>query len=160
MTTFNAGVRYNYLDKFKRHLLEPRLSFNQRFLNSFNLEILGEFKHQNTSQIINFQNDFLGIEKRRWRLSNDNDIPIIISKQVSAGLSYSDKGWLINLVGYYKNVNGITTSSQGFQNQYEFEAASGSYDAMGVDLLIRKQFKNREYLAELFLSFKRLYVCL
>ena len=31
MTTLNAGVRYNYLDKFKRHLLEPRLSLNQRF---------------------------------------------------------------------------------------------------------------------------------
>ena len=142
MTTLNAGARYNYLDKFKRHLLEPRLSLNQRFLDSFNLEILGEFKHQNTSQIINFQNDFLGIEKRRWRLSNDDDFPTMISKQVSTGLSYSDKGWLINLVGYYKNVNGITTSSQGFQNQYEFETGIGDYDAVGVDLLIRKQFKN------------------
>ncbi len=141
-TTINAGFRYNYLDKFKKHLLEPRFSFNQRFLNSFNLEILGEFKHQNTSQIINFQNDFLGIEKRRWRLSNDADIPVIIGKQVSTGLSFSNKGWLINLVGYYKDVKGITTSSQGFQNQYQFVAASGSFDAMGVDLLIRKQFKN------------------
>ncbi|WP_157943802.1 MULTISPECIES: carboxypeptidase-like regulatory domain-containing protein [Arenibacter] len=142
MTTFNAGVRYNYLDKFNKHLVEPRLSFNQRFLNSFNLEILGEFKHQNISQIINFQNDFLGIEKRRWRLSNDIDIPVITSKQLSAGLSYGDNGWLINLVGYFKNVNGITTASQGFQNQYEFEAAKGSYDATGMDVLIRKQFKN------------------
>jgi hypothetical protein len=145
MTTFNVGVRYNYLDKFKKQLWEPRLSFNQRFLNSFNLEILGEFKHQNTSQIINFQNDFLGIEKRRWRLSNDEEIeeiPVIIGKQISAGLSYSDSGWLINMVGYFKNVNGITTSSQGFQNRYEFELAIGSYDAMGIDVLLRKQFKN------------------
>lgn len=142
MTTFNVGLRYNYLDKFKKQLLEPRFSFNQRFLNWFNLEILGEFKHQNTSQIINFQNDFLGIEKRRWRLSNDGDIPVIIGKQISTGLSYSNKGWLVNLVGYYKNVNGITTSSQGFQNQYQFVAASGNYEAKGVDLLIRKQFKN------------------
>ncbi len=142
MTTFNVGLRYNYLDKFKKQLLEPRFSFNQRFLNWFNLEILGEFKHQYTSQIINFQNDFLGIEKRRWRLSNDGDIPVIIGKQISTGLSYSNKGWLVNLVGYYKNVNGITTSSQGFQNQYQFVAASGNYEAKGVDLLIRKQFKN------------------
>ncbi len=142
MTTLNAGVRYNYLDKFKKQLWEPRFSFNQGFLNSFNLEILGEFKHQNTSQIINFQNDFLGIEKRRWRLSNDDDIPVIIGKQLSTGLSYSNKGWLLNMVGYYKDVKGITTSSQGFQNQYEFEAANGSYDAKGIDVLIRKQFKN------------------
>jgi hypothetical protein len=46
------------------------------------------------------------------------------------------------MVGYYKNVNGITTSSQGFQNQYEFETSNGGYDAIGMDLLIRKQFKN------------------
>ncbi len=142
MTTLNAGVRYNYLDKFKKQLVEPRISFNQRFLKWFNLELLGEFKHQNTSQVINFQNDFLGIEKRRWRLSNNDDIPIIMGKQISAGLSYSKNGWLINMVGYYKNVDGITTLSQGFQNQYQFEAAIGSYDAMGMDLLIRKQFKN------------------
>ena len=142
MTTLNAGVRYNYLDKFKRHLLEPRLSLNQRFSGSFNLEILGEFKHQNTSQIINFQNDFLGIEKRRWRLSNNADIPVIMGKQISTGLSYSQRGWLVNMVGYYKRVNGITTSSQGFQNQYEFVAADGSYDAKGMDVLVRKQFNN------------------
>ncbi len=141
-TSFNAGIRYIFLDKFKKQLWEPRFSFNQRFLKSFNLEILAEFKHQNTSQIINFQNDFLGIEKRRWRLSNDKEIPVIIGSQISAGLSYSDKGWLFNLVGYNKNVNGITTSSQGFQNQYEFVLANGSYDAMGFDLLVRKQFKN------------------
>ncbi len=153
LTTFNAGIRYNYLDKFKKQLLEPRLSFNQRFLNSFSLEILGEIKHQNTSQIINFQNDFLGIEKRRWRLSNDKDIPVIIGKQLSAGLSFSDNGWLINIVGYFKNVDGISTSSQGFQNQYEFVPANGSYDANGIDLLIRKQFKNvNTWLSYSFLS--------
>ena len=142
MTTFKLGIRYNYLDKFKKQLWEPRFSLNQRFLKTFTLEILGEFKHQNTSQIINFQNDFLGIEKRRWRLSNNQEIPVIISKQLSTGLSYSDKGWLINLVGYYKNVNGITTSSQGFQNQYEFVSTNGSYDANGIDLLVRKQFNS------------------
>jgi hypothetical protein len=153
MTTFNAGVRYNYLDKFKKHLVEPRLSFNQRFLNSFNLEILGELKHQNTSQIINFQSDFLGIEKRRWRLSNDKEIPVIIGKQISAGLSHSAKGWLFNMVGYFKNVSGITTSSQGFQNQYEFVMENGSYNAMGLDVLVRKQFKNADtWLSYSFLS--------
>jgi hypothetical protein len=63
-------------------------------LDDFTFEVLGEFKHQNTSQIINFQNDFLGIEKRRWQLTNDQDIPIIRSKQISSGLNFSKAGWL------------------------------------------------------------------
>ncbi|WP_299276080.1 TonB-dependent siderophore receptor [uncultured Psychroserpens sp.] len=141
-TNLNFGLRYNYIDKFKKHILEPRLAFNHKFLSHFNFEILGEFKHQNTSQIINFQNDFLGIEKRRWQLSNDADIPVIRSKQVSFGLSYIKKGWLLSADGYYKYVKGITTQSQGFQNQYEFVKTNGNYDAFGADFILRKEIKD------------------
>ncbi|WP_223826737.1 carboxypeptidase-like regulatory domain-containing protein [Flagellimonas sp. S3867] len=140
-TSLNAGVRFNYLDKFNRKLWEPRLSFNQRFLSHFNLEVLGEFKHQNTSQIINFQNDFLGVEKRRWQLSNNLDIPVIQSKQGSLGLSYQESGWLVNAVGFYKEVNGIITQSQGFLDSFEFVRTSGKYDAFGLDFLLRKQLQ-------------------
>jgi hypothetical protein len=140
-TNIKVGIRYNYIEKFKKSIIEPRFSLNQKIFNSFSLEILGEFKHQNTSQIINFQNDFLGIEKRRWRLSNDKDIPIIMSKQVSIGLNYNNKGWLINVDGYFKDVDGITSQSQGFLNQYIFENTNGSYRVKGIDFLINKRFK-------------------
>ena len=138
-TNFSVGARYNYLQKFKKSIIEPRLSFNKRFLNYFNVEILGEFKHQTTSQVINFQNDFLGIEKRRWQLSNNRDIPVIESKQVSAGINYNHSGWLLSGEGYLKKVKGITAQSQGFQNQYEFIKTDGSYEVQGVDVLLRKR---------------------
>ena len=138
----NAGIRLNHIEKFGKTLVEPRLSFNQRFLEDFTFEVLGEFKHQNTSQVINFQNDFLGIEKRRWQLSNDADIPVITSKQISAGLSFNRKGWLISFDSYYKRVKGITTQSQGFQNQYEFTKAKGRYNAKGFDVLFRKKMRH------------------
>jgi len=132
----------NYLDKFRKFLVEPRLSLNHEFLRWFHLEVLGEFKHQNTSQIINFQNDFLGVEKRRWQLSNNDDIPIIQSRQGSLGLSYVRKEWLINAVGFFKGVEGITTQSQGFTDAYEFVKSAGNYDSYGIELLLRKQFNN------------------
>jgi TonB-dependent Receptor Plug Domain len=140
-TNLNVGIRYNYIDKFQKSIIEPRLSFSQQFLKHLTLEILGEFKHQNTSQVVNFQNDFLGIEKRRWQLSNNKDIPVMESKQASLGISYSKKGWLLNAEGYYKLVDGITSQSQGFQNQYEFAKSVGNYDVKGVDLLFRKQLR-------------------
>ncbi|MDG5492109.1 TonB-dependent siderophore receptor [Psychroserpens sp. SPM9] len=140
--SLNFGLRYNYIDKFRKHILEPRFAFTYRFMKHFSVEALGEFKHQNTSQVINFQSDFLGIEKRRWQLSNDADIPIIRSKQASLGLSFSNKGWLFSADVYYKYVEGITTQSQGFQNQYEFVKTSGSYDAFGADVIVRKELKN------------------
>lgn len=141
-TSVNAGLRFNYLEKFGKQIWEPRLSFNQKFLQWFNVEILGEFKHQNTSQIINFQSDFLGLEKRRWQLSNDADIPVIRSKQASLGLSYERFNWLVHAVGFLKEVKGITTQSQGFQDGYEFVKTSGQYDAYGMEFLLRKQIQN------------------
>ncbi len=138
----NAGVRYNYNEKFNSHIIEPRVSYNQQFLKHFNLEVLAEFKHQNTTQIINFQNDFLGIEKRRWILANDEDIPVVKSKQASVGVRYNRLGWLVNAEGYVKKVKDITARSQGFQNQYELTRAIGDYTVRGVDFLLNKRFKN------------------
>ena len=141
-TSLNLGLRFNYIDKFKKQLWEPRLSFTHKFSDYLAMEVLGEFKHQNTSQIINFQNDFLGIEKRRWQLSNNNSIPVIRSKQASLGATFNKRGWLLGAEVYYKRVDGITAQSQGFQNQYEFTRASGHYNASGFDFLLRKHFKS------------------
>ncbi len=140
-TRLQAGVRGTFLEQLERYLAEPRLSFSQQFLEHFSLELLGEFKHQYTSQIINFQNDFLGLEKRRWQLSDDNEIPVLTSKQGSAGLAYSNSGWLLSGEGFYKEVRGITTQSQGFQDAYQFVAQSGEYDAYGAEILLRKQYR-------------------
>jgi len=139
-TQMHIGGRFNYIDKFRKVLIEPRLSVNHQFWNYFSAELLGEFKHQNASQFINFQNDFLGIERRRWQLANDVDIPVIESKQGSIGISYNRSGLLIDVDAYYKNVDGITTQSQEFQTKYEFTRTTGSYDAIGVDILVRKRY--------------------
>ena len=136
-----SGLRVNYIPKFNTYIVEPRLSFNKSINKYFNLEILGEFKHQVTSQIINLQGDFLGVDERRWQLSNDSNIPVIKCKQISLGLQYNRNGWLINGEGYLKKVNGITSQGQGFQNQYLLSRTFGNYKVYGFDFLLRKQFK-------------------
>ena len=153
-TNLKIGARLNYINKFKLFLAEPRLRFSQRFLNNFTFEVLGEFKHQTTSQIIDLQNDFLGIEKRRWVLSNNNSenivindktiypVPVVKSKQLSVGIHYNKNKLLISAEGYLKKVDGITTRSQGFQNQYQFINSIGSYEIKGVDFLLNKQFSD------------------
>ncbi len=144
-TRLNVGLRFNYLDKFKKQIWEPRLRLSHSLGAGFDIELLGEFKHQNTSQVINFQNDFLGVEKRRWQLSDNAFIPVITSRQVSLGLSFTKHGWLANAVPFYKKVDGITTQSQGFQDGTEYIKTAGSYNARGADLLLRKQLKNSSY---------------
>ncbi|MFD1614757.1 TonB-dependent receptor plug domain-containing protein [Gelatiniphilus marinus] len=151
-TNIKFGNRTNYFPKFNMVLNEPRLSLSQRFFNYFRFEILGELKSQTTAQIIDLQNDFLGIENRRWVLSNNNKevitingkniqpVPILKSKQTSIGVHYNKNKLLVSAEGYLKKVDGITTRSQGFQNQYQFVNSVGSYKIKGIDFLVNKQF--------------------
>lgn len=140
-TTLIAGIRLNHISKFNELLLEPRISINHRFLKYFSLDIAGELKSQTSSQIIDFQNDFLGVENRRWVLARENEIPIMRGQQLSTGINYSRSGWLINLEGYLKKVTGITTQSQGFQNQFENARTHGEYQVRGIDVLVNKRLK-------------------
>jgi len=140
--SIKPGIRANYIAKFDTILIEPRLSINKKLGEHVQLEVLGELKHQNTSQLINFQNDFLGVERRRWLLSDNDSIPILSSKQASLGVRYNKRGWLLDATGYYKEVDGITAQSQGFTTKFEAAKATGSYDVVGLDFLLRKQIKN------------------
>lgn len=139
-TYARLGLRGNYIEKFSDFYFEPRISFNQKFLRYLRLEILGELKSQSIAQIIDLQQDFFGIEKRRWQLADDDKVPVITSQQASVGLNYNRNGLLINAEAYIKRVDGITARSQGFQNQFQFVNDTGQYTITGVDFLINKQF--------------------
>lgn len=140
-TYARIGLRANYIEQFSELFTEPRLSVSHKLNNNFRLEFLAEFKSQTTSQIIDLQNDFLGIEKRRWILSNNEDIPIIKSTQGAFGIHYNKNQLFISAEAFIKDVEGITSRSQGFQNQFQFINDTGKYQVKGVDFLINKQFE-------------------
>lgn len=141
-TAIFGGVRGNYFSKFEEIVIEPRLSLHQKFGNGFAVEVLGEFKSQSTTQRIDFESDFLGIEKRRWVLANGESIPIIKSKQASAGLVYNKKGLFMNVEGFYKIVEDIISANQGFQNQFQFSKAIGNYTVKGAEFVVNKKTKS------------------
>ncbi|WP_299151332.1 TonB-dependent receptor plug domain-containing protein [uncultured Dokdonia sp.] len=140
-TQFITGVRGNYLDTFNTLIIEPRVRFSQRFLSFLKISALGEFKSQSIFQIIDQPNDFLGLQRSRWIAANDDSFPILKSKQASVSLDYTKSKWLLSVEGYIKKVDGISSRSQGFQNQFQFTNAVGSYDVMGIDFLVNKQFQ-------------------
>jgi TonB-dependent Receptor Plug Domain/CarboxypepD_reg-like domain len=139
---FNAGMRMNYIEKFQKYSFEPRLQFNYGMTKHLSLEVLGELKSQNCQQIIDLQKDYFGIEKRRWILSNTTTIPTQKSKQVSLSFYYIKNNWLFTFENFYKKVSGITSSSQGFQNQLEFLKINGDYEVLGTEVLIQKKINH------------------
>lgn len=134
------GGRLNHFSKFDKVVIEPRFNLSYKIVDHVYLEVLAEQKSQVTSQVIDLQTDFLGVENRRWVLSDPNNRPIIQSQQVSTGLNYVKPSWFINADVYYKHVEGITTQGQGFQNQFQFLQVHGSYEVKGIDFLINKNF--------------------
>ena len=137
-----AGMRINYIEQFKKTLFEPRFQFNYSISPSLSVEVLGEFKSQNCYQIIDRQQDYFGIEKRRWILSNNATIPIQRSKQASISFSYTKNNWLFTIDNYYKKVIGINSSTQGFQNQLEFSNLIGAYEVYGIETLLQKKINH------------------
>nr|WP_315256296.1 TonB-dependent receptor [uncultured Flavobacterium sp.] len=139
---FKTGIRINYIEKFNKYSVEPRMQFSYGISKSLNVELLGELKSQNSQQVIYLQKDYFGIEKRRWVLSDNTTIPIQKSKQISLNLFYKKNDWLLDIENFYKKVNGITTSSQGFQNQLEFIRTTGDYEVLGTEILIQKKMNH------------------
>jgi hypothetical protein len=135
-----AGLRGNYIEAFGKLYTEPRFQVGYAFAPGWKLEVMGEQKSQAVSQVVELQADFLGIEKRRWILANNQDIPIQRSNQISAGITFKQNGWLFTLDNFYKRVRGITTLGQAFQDQLEQVQATGNYTIIGTEFLVQKQF--------------------
>ena len=138
-TYLRAGLRLNYFQKFKNFLVEPRINIRQKLSNQFALKLEGEFKNQSSTQIVDFEDDFLGVEKRRWVLATNKDIPIARSKQISFGIEFNQKKLNIEATGFYKIVQGITASNQGFYNNFQYENAIGNYTVKGLEFLANKK---------------------
>lgn len=141
-TYIRGGVRINYFQKFQKFIPEPRLSFRRKLSRFFALKVEGEFKNQAATQVVDFQDNFLGVENRRWILANDSDIPIAVSKQGSLGMEFNHNNLLIDITGFYKVVDGIIARNQGFYNNFQFLNAKGSYTAKGVEFLANKTALN------------------
>ncbi|AWA29852.1 TonB-dependent receptor [Flavobacterium magnum] len=137
-TTFRLGLRTNYIKEFGKFLFEPRMQVSHAFNGKFRATVSAEQKSQSTSQVVDLQQDFLGVEKRRWVIADNALIPVRRSRQIEIGLAYKDKKWLVTFDNYLKKVQGISTSGQSFQNQLEFVKLNGSYLNYGSELLVQR----------------------
>lgn len=137
-----VGIRANYYSGFEQWRLEPRVNLSYQARKYWRLNLLGEIKNQTLTQVIDRQQDFLGVEKRRWILANDDENPILRSEQIELGVNFNKNAWLLQGSVYHKKVEGISSRSQGFQNQLEFLRLIGDYEVLGAEILVQKRIEN------------------
>ncbi len=122
------NVYYEFLKSFQ---FEPRFHLTYNPIPEVDIQLRGERKTQNISQVIDLENNFLGIEKRRWFLANNVIAPLQKSKQLELSFGFKKKRHMLHTSIYTKIVKGITTNNQGFQNLNQFENLFGSYTVNG-----------------------------
>ncbi|MDO6744763.1 carboxypeptidase-like regulatory domain-containing protein [Tenacibaculum soleae] len=137
----NLGNRINYFSLLDKITFEPRIYTQIQLLPKFWLNSSFEIKQQNISKIIEFYTTDFGLENQLWSLSNNKNIPLLESQQISFGLLFNKNNWLIDLDFYKKNINGITSLTSGFDTFTE-EILTGKSKTLGLDFLIKKSWKN------------------
>ncbi|NGZ89335.1 TonB-dependent receptor plug domain-containing protein [Psychroflexus maritimus] len=140
---FYTGFRTAYFQRDDKLRIEPRFQVDYNLNKNIGVVLRGEAKSQNFKQIIDLDQNFLGIEKRRWVVSGDSiSPPLQQTYQVEVMLK-----WRLNNVGgyasiYNRGLNGISTNDQRFQNEDQFEdILTGDSRIYGV--LFHMYFKNK-----------------
>lgn len=138
----NGGLRYNYFNLANAHFLEPRFSIQWQATPSFRLKLNGGLHHQFISQLIELDFNTLGVNNEIWILADEEENSVIRSQQLAAGFIFKKKGWQIDVEGYAKRLLNITSLSTSFGSQFTDNFSTGSSDIIGVDVLVKKRWKN------------------
>ena len=138
-TILSAGVRLTSYPTFNKNILEPRFNVFQKIAKNLSISLSGERKNQGVLQFTDVDNQFLGVENKRWILANNDDLPILKSEQIALGSTFKKGNWSLNSNIYYKKVNDISSTTQGFRNQLINTNTTGNYDAMGFEFSMNRK---------------------
>jgi len=133
------GLRWNHSSIIGKNYLEPRIAVQYLPSNSFQIKGAAGYYRQFMSQVIEF-ND-LGINQDFWVLADDKEnIPVALSKNFSMGMIFHPKLFMLEVEGYYKQLEGLTSNLSGFRIEMDEEFEFGSGTSWGVDVLLKKRW--------------------
>lgn len=138
-----SGLKGVYYQRDHALTIEPRVNIKYKINKNFDAVVKGEVKSQNFKQIIDLDQNFLGIEKRRWIVSGDSiSPPLQKASQIEAMLQ-----WKFNKIGGYASVyarelSGISANDQRLQNQGQFSNLQDGNSRI-IGALLHIYYKNK-----------------
>lgn len=105
-----GGLRSTFYDQTRKLYLEPRFSATYTLTDKLTLKAsTGKF-YQFTNRVL--REDILSGSRDFWVLSNGSAIPVSSAKHYIAGFSYETGQFLIDVEGYYKQLDNLSEYSQ------------------------------------------------
>ncbi len=142
---FRLGNRLKLYSNYSRLIIEPRLHINYKLSPTVKLMFNVEQKYQALYQRINLQQDFLGLENKRWVLADENGQDLLQNIQTELDLSFTKSNFQFNIKPFFKRVQQINSKSQGFQNQLETFQLFGNYESFGLESLWQYRIKENRF---------------
>lgn len=143
LVELDLGVRYQRQPLIKNDYFEPRVSLTARISPSTKLKLSTSKQFQFVSQLVIFDLDNLDFANQIWIASDVSDenvmIPVIESNQWTGGLLYAKNDWKIDVEAYVKELAGISSFSNSFNNTGQ-PFTTGNSRIRGIDLLIKRTF--------------------
>lgn len=136
---------------------EPRINFGYDLSERWRFSI-GAGRYYQFVNYVLVQDLFEG-NTQIWLTPDDQEIPILRSTNITAGLRYKHNDWLVNLEAYYRSFDGLLEYQQseielftedGFNIDNDFVTGDGI--SQGIELLVQRRLGNFEAWASYTLS--------
>jgi hypothetical protein len=151
-----AGIRNVYYQRDQQFSFEPRFSISYTLNESLEISLRGEKKSQNLKQIIDLDQNFLGIEKRRWFMSGQDQLALQKTHQIETMLKFDKQkfGGFASL--FVRQLEGLSSNDQRFQNENQFTSfQNGSSKILGTSVhLFYKDTRLNSWLSYAYLNEK------
>jgi hypothetical protein len=137
----DIGYRFAWHSSVSHFTLEPRLNLNKQLGKNLVFKLAGEFKKQTVRQVIEFTSGSHYLQNQIWVLSDEGEVPLLKSRQLSLGLNYTPNTWNLDLDLYGKRITGLTSYTRGINNP-DGLFSYGESDVWGVDVIAKKSWGN------------------
>ena len=139
--TLEAGLRASYYELTDDFLYSPRASMGYQLTDKIKIKTAYGLHYQFVNRIIN--ETITEGSRDFWLLADGKLVDVSSATHYIVGASYESNGWLFDVEGYWKELQGLSEFSLRFRTDAKFKAEelffTGSGTTQGVEVLIQKK---------------------
>lgn len=135
------GFRASYYELTDQYLYSPRLSMGYQLTSKFKLKAAYGLHYQFVNRVIN--ETITEGSRDFWILADGELVDVSSAIHYILGASYETNGWLFDVEGYWKELQGLSEFSLRFRSNESYDPQElffkGYGTAKGVEFLIQKK---------------------
>lgn len=135
----SIGLRLQYYGPTQRIYPEPRLNGSYRINDNWLVKAAYGENHQFPLEVIQLNPPRVSGTLPLWLLADGERVEVPTAREVSTGFTGQSGSWLFDLEAYHKGVENISSLNTTIRGR---EYTNGTSRSFGLDLLVRKRWKN------------------